>query len=172
MPEGGGPGANDSFDPGDLDDLLARVVMPVVNSIIKPGELERVDLGWGRRLPEGDDEDSDRGYWRPHTGLRWTMAATTCTYESLPAAVRSSGRSGNRNLASRMTRSTALHSASPTRWRTSSSIASPAGANCVSEDTQFLNEGCRLPDAIAGTSSSAIQIALRPRLTINAHHCE
>lgn len=60
MPEGGGPGANDPFDPDDLDDVLARVVMPVVSSIIKPGELQQVDLGWGPRLPEGEEEKADR----------------------------------------------------------------------------------------------------------------
>lgn len=60
MPEGGGPGANDPFDPNDLADVLARVVMPVVNSIIKPEEFDRVDLGWGPRLPADAEDESDR----------------------------------------------------------------------------------------------------------------
>lgn len=60
MPEGSGPGANDPFDPNDLADVLERVVMPVVSSIIKPDELEHIDLGWGPRLPPDDEDESDR----------------------------------------------------------------------------------------------------------------
>ena len=69
MPEGGGPGADDLFDPDDLDDVLARVVTPVVTSIIKPGELESVDLGWGPRLAEGEEEQSDRELLRTTYGI-------------------------------------------------------------------------------------------------------
>jgi hypothetical protein len=51
MPEGSGTGSGDLFDPWDIGDVRSRVVMPVVNSLIRPNELERVDVGWGPRLP-------------------------------------------------------------------------------------------------------------------------
>jgi hypothetical protein len=52
MPTGGGPGAHDAFVPRDLDDVRERVVMPVVHSLVRPDELESVDVGWGWRLPD------------------------------------------------------------------------------------------------------------------------
>jgi hypothetical protein len=42
-----GAGGDDPFDPWDLDDVRERVVMPVVSSLIRPADLQKVDVGWG-----------------------------------------------------------------------------------------------------------------------------
>jgi hypothetical protein len=47
MPMASGPGLDDPFDPGDIDDVRDRIVMPVVTSLIAPVELHRVEVGWG-----------------------------------------------------------------------------------------------------------------------------
>jgi len=47
MPTLRGPGIDDRFDPGDLDDVRGRVVMPVLDGLLRPGELRDVDLGRG-----------------------------------------------------------------------------------------------------------------------------
>jgi hypothetical protein len=46
-----GPGSGDPFDPWDLDDVRERVVRPVLGSLIRPPDLERLDVGWGPREP-------------------------------------------------------------------------------------------------------------------------
>jgi len=46
-----GAGGADPFDPWDLDDVRERVVMPVVSSLIRSADLEKVDVGWGPREP-------------------------------------------------------------------------------------------------------------------------
>lgn len=47
MPVISGPGADDLFDPWDLDDVRERVVLPVVRSVLGPDELRGVEVGWG-----------------------------------------------------------------------------------------------------------------------------
>jgi hypothetical protein len=44
---GGGPGAGDLFNPDDHDDVLNRLVLPVVTSLVRPDELKAVQVGWG-----------------------------------------------------------------------------------------------------------------------------
>lgn len=56
MPAGEGPGAQDRFDPYDLEDVRERIVLPIVNSLITPDELRQVDVGWGPRLPRTVDQ--------------------------------------------------------------------------------------------------------------------
>jgi hypothetical protein len=51
MPDLTGAGSGDDFDPWDLTDVRERVVMPVVTSLIRAPDLERVDLGWGPQEP-------------------------------------------------------------------------------------------------------------------------
>lgn len=67
MSTGGGPGAGDLFNPNDLDDVLNRVVMPVVTSLISADELETVEVGWGpfsRKLSEiGQSIGWDSDLW-------------------------------------------------------------------------------------------------------------
>lgn len=46
MATGTGDGAADRFDPWDLDDIRARVALPVVASLVRPAELQHVDVGW------------------------------------------------------------------------------------------------------------------------------
>ncbi len=55
-----GPGADDPFDPVDLDDIVARIVLPLVRSVVRPGDLTGVDLGWGPRTPI-------LGHWSPES---------------------------------------------------------------------------------------------------------
>jgi hypothetical protein len=38
-----GAGGDDPFDPWDLDDVRERVVMPVVSSLIRPADLQKVE---------------------------------------------------------------------------------------------------------------------------------
>jgi hypothetical protein len=52
MPSYAGPGTQDLFDPHDLDDVRNRIVMPVITSLIRPEELERVEVGWGPFLQD------------------------------------------------------------------------------------------------------------------------
>jgi len=53
VPDGSVPGVADPFD-RDLDDVRTRIIMLVATSLIRPGELERVDVGWGPRVPIRD----------------------------------------------------------------------------------------------------------------------
>ena len=57
-----GPGAGDVFDPWDLDDVRARIVMPLLQGLFRPGDLEAVDLGRGPRVPVP-------GFWSSPPGL-------------------------------------------------------------------------------------------------------
>ena len=43
---GHGPGVDDPFEPRDLVDALTRVIIPVITSLIRPVELERMDIAW------------------------------------------------------------------------------------------------------------------------------
>jgi hypothetical protein len=67
MPTGGGPGADDLFSPDDHDDVLNRVVMPVVASLVGPKEMEAAEVGWGPLSPErsriGQANGWDRDLW-------------------------------------------------------------------------------------------------------------
>ncbi|MCE0539993.1 hypothetical protein LWF15_31305 [Kineosporia rhizophila] len=47
MPTLRGPGTDDRFDSTDLDDVRLRVVLPVLEGLLREGELEAVDLGRG-----------------------------------------------------------------------------------------------------------------------------
>ncbi|MBT0767566.1 hypothetical protein KIH74_01435 [Kineosporia sp. J2-2] len=47
MPTLRGPGVDDRFDPAALDDVRERVVLPVLEAVLRPGELERMELGQG-----------------------------------------------------------------------------------------------------------------------------
>lgn len=47
MPTLRGPGIDDRFDSSDLDDIRGRVVMPVLEGLLRPGELQRVDVQRG-----------------------------------------------------------------------------------------------------------------------------
>jgi hypothetical protein len=49
-----GPGGSDPIDPSDVDDLRTRVVLPVVAGLIRPPDLEIVDVGGGTREPVWD----------------------------------------------------------------------------------------------------------------------
>src|SRR5690242_18936902 len=44
-----GPDAGDHFDPFDVTDVRERVVQPVVSSLIRPADVQRIDVGWGPR---------------------------------------------------------------------------------------------------------------------------
>jgi hypothetical protein len=86
MPQGGGPGANDPFDPHDLDEVRMRIVMPVVTSLIRPGELERVTVEWSPPLTHDDSVPlGPAGTGRPRKGdeqLRVLVVARGSTWES------------------------------------------------------------------------------------------
>lgn len=45
MPTLHGPGKDDPFDPFDLNDVRARVVLPVLEGLLRPGELDRMSMG-------------------------------------------------------------------------------------------------------------------------------
>ncbi|GAA3631131.1 hypothetical protein GCM10022223_56410 [Kineosporia mesophila] len=47
MPSLRGPGIDDRFDPSDLDDVRERVVAPTVEALLRPGELQAMDVGRG-----------------------------------------------------------------------------------------------------------------------------
>lgn len=47
MPTLSGPGIHDRFDPEDLDDVQGRVVGPVLEGLLRAGELEGVEVGRG-----------------------------------------------------------------------------------------------------------------------------
>ncbi|GAB3266520.1 hypothetical protein [Kineosporia babensis] len=47
MPTLRGPGIDDRFDSTDLDDIRQRIVTPVLEGLLRPGELQSVDLGRG-----------------------------------------------------------------------------------------------------------------------------
>jgi hypothetical protein len=47
MPTLRGPGIDDRFDPEDLDDVRGRVVVPVLEGLLRPGELQGVEMGRG-----------------------------------------------------------------------------------------------------------------------------
>jgi hypothetical protein len=53
-----GPGAEDAFDPWDLEDIMSRVVQPVLAALFQPHELGEAKVGWGDRL-EASMTDSD-----------------------------------------------------------------------------------------------------------------
>lgn len=61
MPQVSGPGSHDPFDPWDVEDVLERVVRPIVASLIRPADVRRVEVGWGPResawWPFGRAED-------------------------------------------------------------------------------------------------------------------
>jgi hypothetical protein len=64
MPTGGGPGADDLFNPHDLDEVKNRVVMPVVMSLIGPDQLETVEVGWGPLSPDLAEDGKPMGWDR------------------------------------------------------------------------------------------------------------
>jgi len=47
MPTLRGPGKDDRFDPCDLNDVRTRVVVPVLDGLLRPGELDRMTVGRG-----------------------------------------------------------------------------------------------------------------------------
>jgi hypothetical protein len=68
MPTLSGPGIDDRFDATDLDDVRGRVVHPVLDSLLRPGEMERVEVGrgpageiWLRLTVAGHDWES--AFW-------------------------------------------------------------------------------------------------------------
>ncbi|HEX9030543.1 MAG TPA: hypothetical protein VF834_01775 [Streptosporangiaceae bacterium] len=87
MTVGGGPGARDLFNPDDLDDVLNRVVMPVVASLIGPDELESVQVGWGpfseTLAGRGRTVGWDRDLWvlvvAAGRSLEWQLWDRDCT---------------------------------------------------------------------------------------------
>jgi hypothetical protein len=63
-----GPGADDLFDPWDLDDVRDRVVLPVVRSVLRPDELNGVEVGWGPGIsPWNPDDPADELWVLVHT---------------------------------------------------------------------------------------------------------
>lgn len=47
MPSLRGPGIDERFDSTDLDDVRDRVVRPVLEGLLRPGELQQMDVGRG-----------------------------------------------------------------------------------------------------------------------------
>ncbi|GAB6900569.1 hypothetical protein [Kineosporia succinea] len=47
MPSLRGPGIDDRFDSTDLEDVRDRVVVPVLDGLLRPGELEAADVARG-----------------------------------------------------------------------------------------------------------------------------
>jgi hypothetical protein len=79
MPHGGGPGADDLFDPFDVPDVRERVVLPVVASLIRPADLIFVRVGWGS-VPPDDVDPADRA-----------LAAEPAARDDLRVIVRAAG---------------------------------------------------------------------------------
>ena len=47
MPTLRGPGVDDRFDSADLEDVRGRVVMPVIEGLLRSGEVQQVAVGRG-----------------------------------------------------------------------------------------------------------------------------
>jgi hypothetical protein len=85
MPHCTGPGAEEPFDPHDVDDVRERVVVPVVSSLIRAQDLERIDVGWGPREPV-------LGFWNdpplPPSDAPYTSRITFRDAAERPTALR------------------------------------------------------------------------------------
>ena len=67
-----GPGVNDKLEPADLDDVRARVLLPVVTKLIPPSLLQNADVGWGPSLSRERpyiEPGSDRKLWDDENDL-------------------------------------------------------------------------------------------------------
>jgi hypothetical protein len=67
-----GPGADDVLDPGDLDDIRARVVLPVVTGLLTADELVSVDVVRRRAAAPLSPADVP-----PGTGVYFSVLAIT-----------------------------------------------------------------------------------------------
>ena len=54
-----GPGATDPFDPVDVEDVRLRVVEPVLQWMLRPGELREYEIGWEPSMNPVDPEWSN-----------------------------------------------------------------------------------------------------------------
>jgi hypothetical protein len=80
-----GPGADDELDPEDLDDIRARVVLPVVTSLLTADELVSVDVVRRRATPPPTAADlpTGTGVYVSFLDVQWGPAVVD---DAAPAA--------------------------------------------------------------------------------------